>query len=202
VKRSEHDEGLAEKVGLRLDIPPQLFDELISRATEAVRSRLLAMADPESRKRIQGVLANISEDVRHETGLHEHDYAKAYAHALTMRSDGKLGEMTLLEAAKADRRADLVAILSLLCNVPLSLVQSLMRNEHREAFLTPCKAAGLGWQTVRAMLASRSLGREISSQEIDLARADYAKLSQASARRVLRFWQVRQSATNGAPADA
>jgi len=40
VKHSERDEQLAEKVGLRLDVPLRLFRELLLRATEAVRSRL------------------------------------------------------------------------------------------------------------------------------------------------------------------
>ncbi|HYA04444.1 MAG TPA: hypothetical protein VEF90_01020, partial [Xanthobacteraceae bacterium] len=61
-------------------------------------------------------------------------------------------------------------------------------------FLTPCKAAGLEWQTVRAMLASPSVGRRVSEHDLEVARTDYAKLSQASAQRVLRFWQVRHDA--------
>src|ERR1022692_817259 len=66
VKHSEHDGQLAEKVGLRLDVPLRLFRELLLRATEAVRSRLLALAGPESRDQIQRVLTAISEDTRHE----------------------------------------------------------------------------------------------------------------------------------------
>jgi uncharacterized protein (DUF2336 family) len=55
VKHSERDEKLAEKVGLRLDVPLRLFRELLMRATEAVRSRLMALAGPESREQIQRV---------------------------------------------------------------------------------------------------------------------------------------------------
>ena len=64
VRHSERDEQLAEKVGLRLDVPLRLFRELLLRATEAVRSRLLALAGPESRNQIQRVLAAISEDAQ------------------------------------------------------------------------------------------------------------------------------------------
>src|SRR3984893_8008117 len=59
VKHSERDEQLAEKVGLRLDVPPRQFRELLSRATEAVRTRLMALAGPDSREQIQRVLATI-----------------------------------------------------------------------------------------------------------------------------------------------
>jgi uncharacterized protein (DUF2336 family) len=44
VKHSEGDEHLAEKVGWRLDLPLALFRELLLRATDAVRSRLLSRA--------------------------------------------------------------------------------------------------------------------------------------------------------------
>ena len=204
VKRSERDEKLAEKVGLRHDVPLQLFRELLLRATAAVRSHLLALAGPESRAQIQRVLAEISEDVQREAGFpSEQDYAEAYARALAMRERGQLGVAQLLEAAKIDRYADVVAMLSLLSNSSMPLVQKLLQNGHREAFLIPCKAAGLAWPTVRTMLSSRSIGRTISDQDLDLARADYTKLSQGSARRVLWFWQVRQAtAKDGAVGSA
>ena len=62
VKHAEHDELLAEKVGLQFDIPLRLFRELLLRATQAVRSRLLAASDPNSRGHIQSILTAISED--------------------------------------------------------------------------------------------------------------------------------------------
>jgi uncharacterized protein (DUF2336 family) len=195
VKHSEHDEELAAKVGLRLDVPLQMFRELLARATEAVRSRLLAMAGPDSRAHIQRVLSHIAEDVQHEAGFQSaKDDAHAYAAALIMKENGRLGEGPLLEAAKADRSSDMVAMLALMCGAPMPLVRSLLQNGNREAFLIPCKAAGLAWPTVRTMLSSRSVGRTVSDQDIDLARADYSRLSPGSAQRVLRFWQVRQAA--------
>ncbi len=47
VKKSDGDESLAERLGLRLDIPFQLLRQLLARATDLVRSRLLAAASPE-----------------------------------------------------------------------------------------------------------------------------------------------------------
>jgi uncharacterized protein (DUF2336 family) len=44
VKKAEGDDALAEKVGQRIDIPTQLHHQLISRATEAVRSKLMSLA--------------------------------------------------------------------------------------------------------------------------------------------------------------
>ncbi len=201
VAHSQRDEQLAEKIGLRLDVPEPLFRELLSRATETVRTRLLAVAGPESRYQIQRVLANISQNERHEAGFQdEQEYADAHARALAMRNEGRLNEAELFEFAKANRDADMIAALSLLCGAPMSLVAKLLNSEHREAVLIPCKAAGLEWQTVRMILNCRSAGRIASDQDIDSARIDYAKLSASTAQRVLRFWQVRQTASNAGAA--
>jgi uncharacterized protein (DUF2336 family) len=201
VKHSERDEQLAEKVGLRLDVPLRLFRELLLRATEAVRSRLMALAGPESREQIQRVLATIAEDAQHEAGFqNQHDYTEAQTHALAMRAAGELNEAAIFEFAKTGHYADLVAALALLCGSPLPLLESLLQNGSREAILVPCKAAGLQWPTVRMIMTCRSVGGTASEHDLDSARTDYFKLSQGSAQRVLRFWQVRQTAADGASA--
>src|SRR5271163_379307 len=60
VKRAENDGILAEKVGLRTDVPPQLFRELLSKATAIVHKRLLASATPEQQTKIRSVLEKVS----------------------------------------------------------------------------------------------------------------------------------------------
>jgi uncharacterized protein (DUF2336 family) len=62
LQRAEKDESLAEKVGLRLDIPLQLFRKLLLRATAAVRSRLLAAALPERQAEIRRMLSLIANE--------------------------------------------------------------------------------------------------------------------------------------------
>jgi uncharacterized protein (DUF2336 family) len=195
VRHSERDERLAETVGLRLDVPLKLFRELLLRATEAVRSRLLALAGPASRDKIQRVLTAIAEDAQQEAGFQsEHDYAEAHARMAELKSKGELDETVLFKAAKADRYADVIAALALLCGAPMPLIENLLQSEHREAWVIPCKVGGLDWPTVRVILSCRAMGRAMSDQTLDDARVDYYKLSQASAARVLRFWQVRQTA--------
>ena len=197
VQHSEQDEELAAKVGLRLDVPLRLFRELLLRATEAVRSRLLALAGSESRDQIQRVLATISEDVQHEAGFQsEHDYVQAHARILALKAAGELNEAAIFEFARKGHYADIVAALSIRCGAPLQLIESLLQNERREAILVPCKVAGLEWPTVRTILNCRSIGHAVSDQDIDGARMDYHKLSPSGAGRVLRFWQVRQTTSS------
>ena len=57
---------LVERLGRRLDIPPNLLRQLLSRATDIVRSRLLASAPPDMQSKIQSALADIAKDVAQE----------------------------------------------------------------------------------------------------------------------------------------
>ncbi len=192
--RSAHDEALAEKFGLRLDIPLKLFRELLQRATEAVRSRLMAAADPASREKIQQILAGISAHAESEVdSQNKRDFAKAHVRMLDLKDKGVLNQATVAHLAKTDQYTDIIAALSILSGAPVQLLENLLQSEHREAWLIPCKVADFDWQTVRALLSCRAIGGAISEQTIEATHADYAKLSKAGAGRILRFWQVRQT---------
>jgi uncharacterized protein (DUF2336 family) len=203
VQRAEGDELLAEKVGLRLDVPLRLLRQLLLRASEAVRSRLLAVAGPEIQGQIQRILATVAEDISSEAGINrEQDAAQAKRLVQTMRDNNELNEAALLEFARAKKIAELAAALALLCGAPFELTVNLLQSEHREAVLIPCKAVALEWPTVRAILNGRAAGFVVSDHDLEQARADYAKLTRTSAQRVLRFWQVRHSATSSCAANA
>jgi len=88
-----------------------------------------------------------------------------------------------------------MAGLAALCAVPVDLIERLAQSGRTDALLVPCKAAGLGWVTVRALLDLRSRHNAIADHDVDTAMKEFAKLSQPTAARVLRFWQVRQTAT-------
>jgi len=66
VKTAETDDALAEKVGLRLDVPAGLLQELLVKASETVRAKLLQHAPPQTKDEVQRVLANITNEVRRE----------------------------------------------------------------------------------------------------------------------------------------
>jgi len=63
VGKAETDDMLAETVGLRSDVPPRLFRELILKATEVVQQRLIASASPQRQADIEAALAKASSEV-------------------------------------------------------------------------------------------------------------------------------------------
>jgi uncharacterized protein (DUF2336 family) len=187
VKRAQQDGVLAEHVGQRPDIPGHLFRELVIKATDVVRRRLLASALPETQVEIRRVLARISDELNAQEK--PRDYGVAQRVVLALNRDGKLNEAKLVEFAKAGRFEETVASLSALCAVPIDVVDRLMVGERPDPVLILGKAVGFDWSTVRAAIEVRAHGKGMVG--LDDALANFERLSQATAQRVVRFWQAR-----------
>ena len=190
VHKSETDESLAEKLGLRLDIPLRLLRELLLKATEAVRNRLLAVAAPEAREKIQHAIAKISNEVGREATA-SRDFTQAQHGILQMKKEGRLNEDALMEFASRRLYEQTVAALAMLSTASIDLIASLMKGARSSGLLVPCKAAGLKWPTVAAILNSRFAHHTMSEGDLAQAKEDYLKLSHPVAQRTLRFWEVR-----------
>jgi uncharacterized protein (DUF2336 family) len=190
VKAGETDAALAEKVGIRLDLPIRLLRELLLKATEAVRSRLLSLANPEAHEAIKRVLVSISSQVTQEATA-PRDFEKALQFALSMQKNEQLNEAALFEFANARKYEEMVVALSLLCQSPIEIIKPLMRSPKADGLLIACKAAGLKWGTVNVILKNRITHHSMSDEDLAQCRTNFIALSNATAQRTLRFWIVR-----------
>jgi uncharacterized protein (DUF2336 family) len=189
VKRAENDGVLAEKVGLRPDIPPQLFRELLTRATAVVHERLLAAAPENLKTEIRQVLKKVSHEVGSRVG--PRDYRAAQRTVLTMHRNGQMNEAALAGFAGEGKYEEAVAGLAALSKVPINVVDRLLNSERPDPALILCKAAAIGWPTVKAIVGLHPDRKAPSSQMLDTAFAHYEQLSASTAQRVVRFWQIR-----------
>jgi uncharacterized protein (DUF2336 family) len=190
VNSAESDESLAKTIGARLDLPASVLRALLSKATEAVRSWLMSHAPPAARTEIQLTLATISNAITREAAA-PRDFTLAQQLVTAMQERGQLNEAAIVGFATGQKYEELVAALSALCSASIQLVAALMKSERNEGLLVSCKAAGLKWPTVIAILRNRFTHHSVPDEELASARADYLTLSQANAQRTLRFWQVR-----------
>lgn len=188
-KRAETDERLAENLGVRLDMPPQLLQDLITKATETVRARLLTVVPPDRQATIQNILATVSDKVlRRATG--PRDFSRAIARIDKMQSTGQLNDQAIAEFAGAGQFEELTVGLARMCATPAELIERLMQNMRHDGILVACKAAELRWPTFHAVLKAR-FAYDLSATDISQTKSDYLKLSVSTARRMLRFWLVR-----------
>jgi uncharacterized protein (DUF2336 family) len=189
VKRAESDGDLATKVGMRTDIPPHLFRELLVRATTVVQQRLLASAKPETRTEIQRVLDKISKEYQKSTPARNYESAKITVAEL--KKAGKLNEAALVAFTKGKKYEEIVVVLSVLCGVPIKSIDRLMAGDRPDPILILCRAAGYSWTTARSIILSRPNVKGTSDHSIEIARTNFDNLSPATAQRVVRFWQIR-----------
>jgi hypothetical protein len=86
----------------------------------------------------------------------------------------------------------MVTALSALCAVPLEVVDRLMASDRTDPVLILCKAVGFEWQTVQAIITVHLGGKGAPARGLDEAHQNFERLSQSTAQRVVRFWQIRQ----------
>jgi uncharacterized protein (DUF2336 family) len=192
VERAESDGILAEKVGLRPDIPPKMFRELLTKATAVVHQRLLAAASPELQAEIRRVLDKVSGEVAARIG--PRDYRAAQRVVLGLMQAGRMNEAALAAFADQGKYEETVVALAALSKVPIKIADRLMTGERADPVLILCKAAGMSWATVKSIVVSRADGNGIAVRALDGTLVNYERLSPSTAQRVVRFWQVKQNA--------
>jgi uncharacterized protein (DUF2336 family) len=189
VKRAEQDSVLAEKVGMRTDIPPRLFRQLLMQASDVVQKRLLAQAKPETQNEIRRILQKVTDEVGAKAA--PRNYTVALQSVRTLHKERKLTEADIADFAKSGRYEETIAALATLCSVPVEVVDRLMSGERADPVLILARAAGFGWPTVREIIGARP-GDKPTQQVLDAALENFERLTAATAQRVVRFWQVRQ----------
>jgi len=195
VMRAEGDERLAQTIGGRSDIPPYLFRQLLIHATDKVRQKLLASTEGPSRAAIADILADISVQMR--KGAISRHYAEAQLHMRALGQDTERIKTELLVLAAGRKLTKLIAALSVICALPIELVEQLVEDHNAFGLLVLCKAASLDWNIVHAVIRASAGADGARLSELDDASAAYRKLSTSTAQRALRFWQVKKAGYRG-----
>jgi uncharacterized protein (DUF2336 family) len=190
VAQAQSDPELAVETGIRVDLPSGLREQLLGDATEAVRSRMLSSAPAHMFEEIRSAIANVSAGVNREMSR-VRGFAAAKRVVALLDKNGELNEVALLGFAKQRKYEETVAALAVLSKSTIEVVRPLMQSLRYDGVLIPCKAAGLGWETVSAVLESRFVTGSMAPQELAKAKIQFAKITAEDAGRMLRFWQVR-----------
>jgi len=189
VARADADDELTEILGLRIDLPLKFLRDLLRRATNAVRARLLAIAPPELQEEIKRVLKAIA-GAAGDDAASARDFSRAEALAKLLKEHNELDDAAIVKFAGTGKFDEIAASLAVLNNVSTEMMARLLEGPRSDLILIPCKSAGLNWLTVETVLSRRPLQPPISEETLKLAWKDYGRLSTETAQRTLRFWQV------------
>jgi uncharacterized protein (DUF2336 family) len=198
IKRSEGDSILAEHLGLRKEIPRHMFQQLIAKASDDVK-RKLERERPDLVDQIQNSVTEVTGALQSKFGPASKSYFTAKKIVTAQHQYGNLSETSILEYARAHKIEEATVGLSLLCSLPVDVVErALVHNS--EMVLILAKAVGFAWETAMSLLFLGAKDHRISARELDCMREEFARLNRETSRNVLRLYQSRKSAA-GADSD-
>ena len=209
VERSVGDDQLAESVGMRKDIPKEHFHALVAKASEAVFKKLAAN-NPAAAGEVNRVLFDLT---GHKAGTAPapvaafapaaaaakvsapRDYARARAAFEALQQTGKPLDTGIQAFASVGKFEETVYAIATLCQLPVDAVENILADKQgdNDLALLLIKAADLNWSTAKAILELRRGEGGLSPAAVETSRVHFEKLQTGTAKRVVRFYQVRRS---------
>jgi hypothetical protein len=186
VARAGADDELVEILGLRADFPIKFLPDLLRRAKEAVRARLLAIAPPAIQEEIRQVLNEIASEAQPPS----RSFGVAEELVKLMKGLNELDDAAVYHFAEQKKFDEVTVALALLNDMPIEMTAKLMEGPRSDLLLIPCRSGRLNWPTVESILRNRPGGQPIDDRTLEIAERDYRKLSMETAQRTVRFWQL------------
>jgi uncharacterized protein (DUF2336 family) len=187
VARAEGDDELVEILGLRIDIPAKLLRDLLQRAKDTVRARLLSIASPRAREEISQVLNDIAQE---EAAAPRRNCGIAEELVKLMKQLNELDDAAVYKFAEEGKLDEVTVALAVLNDMPIAMIERLMLGLRSDLILIPCRSARLNWPTVETILRKRPLPLPLDNATLEIAQRDYRRLSLETAQRTVRFWQL------------
>ena len=192
IKRAEGDSILAEQLGLRKDIPRQVFQQLIAKATSDVKKRL-ERERPDMAQQIQSSVTDLAGELQSKFGPVSRSHFVAKRVVSTQHRLGNLNEGSISSYAVSHRLEEVTIGLSLLCSLPGDVIERALLDRNRETLLILCKALDFSWDTTMALLFLGAKDHRITANELRDLENEYGRLNIETSRSVLEFYQSRKS---------
>jgi uncharacterized protein (DUF2336 family) len=194
IKRSEADSILAEQLGLRKDIPRHMFQQLIAKASDDVR-RKLESERPDLVTQIQTSVTDVTGALQSKFGPASMTYFNAKKIVAVRHQRGDLNENSILEYARSRKFEEATAGLSLLCSLPVDVVERALTDSSREMTMILANALNFEWETTMSLLFLGAKDHRISARDLDHMREEFARLNTETSRTVLNFYNSRKNAS-------
>jgi uncharacterized protein (DUF2336 family) len=200
IQRAEGDSILAEQLGLRKDIPRQLFQQLIAKASDDVRKRL-ELERPEMGDQIKSSVTDVTGELQSKFGPVSRSYFVAKRVVATQHRQGNLNENSISGYARSHKFEEVTIGLSLLCSLPGDVIERALVDRNREMLLVLAKALDFSWATTMSLLFLGAKDHRITAQDLNDLEAEFSRLNVKTSRSVLEFYQSRKNA-GGADSNA
>lgn len=193
VHKASDDGDLALCIWSRPDIPRQNLVKLFVDASETVKTQLVE-ADPRRAELIKSMVAQATDDIQAKARAGSNDFALALRRARELYAAGELDERQLLAFADEGSFDKVVAALSLMCDLPLGLIERTFVQNQTEQIVVLARALDISWGTTLKLLLLHAGVNGSSRQQLDVTFANFFRLQPATAQTALKFYRMREKA--------
>jgi uncharacterized protein (DUF2336 family) len=193
VQRALDNKNLAQTISDREDVPPELYEYLVLRATEKVKQHLVSTCKPETRSKIEGLLSKVSTNVARQAPAYNTRARGGWSGGTTIKRDLEGMRHRLDKFVASGEAPEIIHTLSLLAAIPKETVQNVIQQNAEDGLMIICRASGLSWPSVRALLHSRAWPHGPKDADLKSMSDRYFRLSSESAQRVLLFMKARKT---------
>lgn len=193
IARAQHSDDLALRVWSRPDISRPDLVKLFVHASEIARTRLEA-ADPRRAELIRTAVADASEAIQASVRADSNEHSQALERVRALHSLGQLDEARLLGFVREGNFDRTAVALSMMCDVPVGLIERALVQSEPEQIFVFSKAIDLSWETTKAILILQSGRGGVAKERMDRCFASYFRLQPKTARAALQFYRLREKA--------
>jgi uncharacterized protein (DUF2336 family) len=193
IRRSEADSILVEHLGRRKDIPRHLFQQLIAKAADNAKKKI-ARERPEMASQMQTLVSDVTGSLHSKFGPASRTYFAAKRLVAKHKRDGHLNEDKIFEYAQSRKFEETTVGLSLMCSLPVDVVERALIDKSREVVLILAKALGFSWETTMSLLFLGAPDHRIVSHDLDCMRREFDGLNVKTSRSVLEAYRSRRDA--------
>jgi uncharacterized protein (DUF2336 family) len=193
IQRADGDSILAERLGLRKDIPRHIFQQLIAKASDDVKKRL-ECERPDMARQIQASVTDVAGALQSKFGPVSRSHFVAKRVVATQHRQGNLNENSISGYARSHRLDEVTIGLSLLCALPGDVIERALLDKNREMLLIMAKALDFSWATTMSLLFLGAKDHRITARELHDLESEFGRLNVETSRSVLEFYQSRKNA--------
>jgi uncharacterized protein (DUF2336 family) len=191
VRRAETDGNLAACVWRRPEIPRQHLLALFAAASQVVRQELQSI-DPHRAQEIGTMIGRAGDELQERSREHSAQHEAARLEVELLRDAGILSEAEVFAFARDGKFDQTSVALSLLCDLPIGLVERAMVHDKCDQLLVLAKSIDLSFDTVKAIASIRAGGNDGVGPDIRQAAMSYGRLRPETARKVIRYYRLRE----------
>ena len=163
---------------------------LFIEASDAARIKLEGI-DPKRGKLIREVIAGISQEMQGNARGDSRDHQLAIEAVKRINSEGRLNNAALKDFARANQFDEVAVALSMMCDLPIEVVERGLVQDRSEVIVVLARAAGLDWDATRAILQMDARSGAQSRQQLELALGNFTKLTLSTAQKAIQFYRMR-----------